>query len=141
MNARCCGIAGTYGLKAEKYEIAMNVGRSLFEQVGRLGRAGRRLRQRDLPLADQPRHGAAVGASDRLPVPGLRARRFLGAGPHVVGIVVVSHSDTLAQGVVALAREMSPPELTLEAAGGIGEPDVLGNERRTRARGNRAGDV
>ncbi len=44
----------------------------------------------------------------------------------MVGIVVVSHSDTLARGVVALAREMSPPELKLEAAGGIGEPDVLG---------------
>lgn len=33
MTARCCGIAGTYGLKAEKYEIAMNVGRPLFDQV------------------------------------------------------------------------------------------------------------
>jgi glycerol-3-phosphate dehydrogenase subunit C len=33
MNARCCGIAGTYGLKAEKYEIAMSVGSDLFEQV------------------------------------------------------------------------------------------------------------
>jgi glycerol-3-phosphate dehydrogenase subunit C len=33
MNARCCGIAGTYGLKAEKYEIAMDVGRDLFDQV------------------------------------------------------------------------------------------------------------
>ena len=33
MNARCCGIAGTYGLKAEKYDIAMAVGRDLFEQV------------------------------------------------------------------------------------------------------------
>jgi glycerol-3-phosphate dehydrogenase subunit C len=33
MNARCCGIAGTYGLKKEKYEIAMEVGRPLFEQV------------------------------------------------------------------------------------------------------------
>jgi multiphosphoryl transfer protein len=44
----------------------------------------------------------------------------------VVGIVVVSHSDALAQGVVALAREMSPPELALEAAGGIGEDGVLG---------------
>jgi phosphocarrier protein FPr len=44
----------------------------------------------------------------------------------VVGIVVVSHSDALAQGVVSLAREMSPPELALEAAGGIGEPGVLG---------------
>ncbi len=44
----------------------------------------------------------------------------------MVGIVVVSHSDTLAESVVRLAREMSPPELKLEAAGGIGEPGVLG---------------
>ena len=33
VNAVCCGVAGTYGLKAEKYDIAMEVGRSLFEQV------------------------------------------------------------------------------------------------------------
>jgi glycerol-3-phosphate dehydrogenase subunit C len=33
LNARCCGIAGTYGLKAEKYEIAMAAGRDLFDQV------------------------------------------------------------------------------------------------------------
>jgi glycerol-3-phosphate dehydrogenase subunit C len=32
-NARCCGIAGTYGLKAEKYDIAMAVGADLFGQV------------------------------------------------------------------------------------------------------------
>ncbi|MDE3133231.1 MAG: anaerobic glycerol-3-phosphate dehydrogenase subunit C [Acidobacteriota bacterium] len=37
MQARCCGIAGTYGLKAEKYEIAMAVGRGLFEQVDASG--------------------------------------------------------------------------------------------------------
>ncbi len=37
MNARCCGIAGTYGLKAEKYEIAMAVGGDLFHQVGASG--------------------------------------------------------------------------------------------------------
>jgi glycerol-3-phosphate dehydrogenase subunit C len=37
MNARCCGIAGTYGLKAEKYEIAMAVGADLFEQVDASG--------------------------------------------------------------------------------------------------------
>jgi glycerol-3-phosphate dehydrogenase subunit C len=37
MNARCCGIAGTYGIKAEKYEIAMNVGRDLFTQVKESG--------------------------------------------------------------------------------------------------------
>ena len=33
MNARCCGIAGTYGLKAEKYDIAMAVGADLFGQI------------------------------------------------------------------------------------------------------------
>jgi glycerol-3-phosphate dehydrogenase subunit C len=33
MNAGCCGIAGTYGLKVEKYAIGMDVGRNLFQQV------------------------------------------------------------------------------------------------------------
>ncbi len=37
LTARCCGIAGTYGLKAEKYEIAMAVGRDLFAQAGASG--------------------------------------------------------------------------------------------------------
>jgi glycerol-3-phosphate dehydrogenase subunit C len=31
----CCGIAGTYGLKKEKYQIAQAVGRPLFEQAAR----------------------------------------------------------------------------------------------------------
>ena len=31
--ASCCGIAGTYGYKEEKYEIAMQVGASLFDFV------------------------------------------------------------------------------------------------------------
>ena len=33
-DATCCGVAGTYGLKAEKYEIAMDVGARLFAQIG-----------------------------------------------------------------------------------------------------------
>jgi glycerol-3-phosphate dehydrogenase subunit C len=33
-DVRCCGIAGTYGLKREKYEIAMDVGADLFDQAG-----------------------------------------------------------------------------------------------------------
>jgi len=37
LNARCCGIAGTYGIKAEKYEIAMAVGQDLFDQVRESG--------------------------------------------------------------------------------------------------------
>lgn len=35
--ADCCGIAGTYGLKVEKYGIAMAVGRPLFEQAEEVG--------------------------------------------------------------------------------------------------------
>jgi glycerol-3-phosphate dehydrogenase subunit C len=29
----CCGVAGTYGLKKEKYDIAMAVGKGLFEDI------------------------------------------------------------------------------------------------------------
>ena len=32
-HARCCGIAGTYGYKTEKYQIAMDVGEELFDFV------------------------------------------------------------------------------------------------------------
>ena len=32
-NVTCCGIAGTYGLKKEKYEIAQAVGKPLFDMV------------------------------------------------------------------------------------------------------------
>jgi glycerol-3-phosphate dehydrogenase subunit C len=32
-HARCCGIAGTYGYKVEKYQIAMDVGEELFHFV------------------------------------------------------------------------------------------------------------
>jgi len=57
----------------------------------------------------------------------------------VVGIVVVSHSETLAEGVVRLAREMGGDELALEAAGGIEEPGVLGTDaERVRAAIERA---
>ena len=34
LDARCCGIAGTYGLKREKYDIAMAAGADLFGQIG-----------------------------------------------------------------------------------------------------------
>jgi glycerol-3-phosphate dehydrogenase subunit C len=33
----CCGVAGTYGLKREKYDIAMKVGAGLFEQIRSTG--------------------------------------------------------------------------------------------------------
>jgi glycerol-3-phosphate dehydrogenase subunit C len=35
--ALCCGVAGTYGLKKEKYEVAMEVGKGLFRQVREMG--------------------------------------------------------------------------------------------------------
>ena len=73
VNAVCCGI-GTYGLKAEKYDIAMEVGRSLFEQVraSRCRAVGVRLG--DLPLADRGGHGSPLGAPGGDPPPGLWPR-------------------------------------------------------------------
>jgi phosphoenolpyruvate-protein phosphotransferase/dihydroxyacetone kinase phosphotransfer subunit len=57
----------------------------------------------------------------------------------VVGLVVVSHSEALADGVVALAREMGGEELALEAAGGMDEPGALGTDaERVRAAIERA---
>jgi phosphoenolpyruvate-protein phosphotransferase/dihydroxyacetone kinase phosphotransfer subunit len=41
----------------------------------------------------------------------------------LIGIVIVSHSETLANGVVALAREMASDELRIEAAGGLNDSD------------------
>ena len=52
----------------------------------------------------------------------------------MVGIVIVSHSETLAQGVVSLAREMGGEKLAILAAGGTSEPGVLGTDaERVRA--------
>jgi phosphocarrier protein FPr len=57
----------------------------------------------------------------------------------VVGLVVVSHSEALAQGVVRLAREMGGADLAIEPAGGIEEEDVLGTDaERVRAAIERA---
>jgi phosphoenolpyruvate-protein phosphotransferase/dihydroxyacetone kinase phosphotransfer subunit len=57
----------------------------------------------------------------------------------VVGIVIVSHSEALAEGVVRLAREMGGEELALEAAGGMDEPGALGTDaERVRAAIERA---
>jgi dihydroxyacetone kinase phosphotransfer subunit len=46
----------------------------------------------------------------------------------VIGIVVVSHSAALAEGVVALARGMAGDDVPIEAAGGIDEPGALGTD-------------
>jgi glycerol-3-phosphate dehydrogenase subunit C len=59
-DADCCGIAGTYGLKREKYQIAMDVGAALFDFVRATGS--------DLALCDsetcrwQITHGSGVAA-------------------------------------------------------------------------------
>src|SRR5919197_2573172 len=69
---------------------------------------------------------------------GSRARRSNRLSA-VVGIVIVSHSEALAEGVVALAREMGGEELALEAAGGMDEPGALGTDaERVRAAIERA---
>ena len=48
----------------------------------------------------------------------------------MIGIVVVSHSAALAEGVVELAREMGGDEVPIEAAGGLDEPGRARHRRR-----------
>jgi glycerol-3-phosphate dehydrogenase subunit C len=60
LDADCCGIAGTYGLKKEKYEISMAVGERLFRDVKDV--------DADLAACDsetcrwQIAHGTGIGA-------------------------------------------------------------------------------
>ncbi len=44
----------------------------------------------------------------------------------MVGIVVVSHSARLAEGVLELARQMAGPDVAIEVAGGLEVPGTLG---------------
>jgi phosphocarrier protein FPr len=46
----------------------------------------------------------------------------------MVGIVIVSHSETLAAGVRELAAEMAGPDVKLELAGGLAEAGALGTD-------------
>ena len=56
----------------------------------------------------------------------------------MVGIVVVSHSAALADGVVELARQMGGDELRLEAAGGLEDGAIGTDVERVRAAIERA---
>ena len=74
VDAVCCGIAGTYGLKVEKYDIAMAVGGPCSARSRESGAELVGLRLRDLPLADRPRPLGSRRPPDRAAAPGLRAR-------------------------------------------------------------------
>lgn len=51
----------------------------------------------------------------------------------MVGIVVVSHSSELAEGLVALAAQMAGPEVRIEPAGGLPDGSLGTDEDRVRA--------
>jgi PTS hybrid protein len=51
----------------------------------------------------------------------------------VVGIVVVSHSSELAQGLAALAAQMAGPGVRIEPAGGLPDGSLGTDEDRVRA--------
>lgn len=48
-------------------------------------------------------------------------------GPMLVGLVLVSHSSELADGLASLARQVAGPDVPIEAAGG-GPDDALGTD-------------
>lgn len=51
----------------------------------------------------------------------------------MVGIVVVSHSSELAEGLAALAAQMAGPEVRIEPAGGLPDGGLGTDEDRVRA--------
>jgi dihydroxyacetone kinase phosphotransfer subunit len=51
----------------------------------------------------------------------------------VVGIVVVSHSSELAEGLAALAGQMAGPDVRIEPAGGLPNGELGTDEDRVRA--------
>ena len=89
-----------------------------------------RLRLRDLPLADRVCHRRALGAPGRDAPPGVGL--VDGRSP-VVGLVIVSHSAALAEGVSELAREMGGGEVAIEAAGGMEDGSIGTDAERVRA--------
>lgn len=50
----------------------------------------------------------------------------------MVGIVVVSHSSELAEGLAALAAQMAGPDVRIEAAGGLPDGSLGTDEDRVR---------
>ena len=73
----CCGVAGTYGLKVEKYPIAMEVGAPLFADIAAAPGRLHRLRLRDLPLAHREGDRDPERAPARAPAPRRTARPTL----------------------------------------------------------------
>jgi glycerol-3-phosphate dehydrogenase subunit C len=59
-HARCCGIAGTYGYKSEKYQIAMDVGEELFRFVREQGSGVRYTACDSETCRWQLEHGTAI---------------------------------------------------------------------------------
>jgi PTS hybrid protein len=59
--------------------------------------------------------------------------------PPTVGIVVVSHSSALAEGLAALSREMAGPDVPVEPAGGRADGGLGTDEDRVRDAIARAG--
>ncbi|MGZ4203644.1 MAG: dihydroxyacetone kinase phosphoryl donor subunit DhaM, partial [Thermoleophilaceae bacterium] len=60
------------------------------------------------------------------------------AGHSLVGLVIVSHSAALAEGVVELARQMGGEDVRIEAAGGMEDGSIGTDAERVRAAIERA---
>ena len=139
MNARCCGIAGTYGLKAR--EVRHRDGRRrrpVRPDRAPPARRRSRVRHRDVPLADRARPPSARPVH---PIELLhRAVRPLGTRRWSAS----SSSPTARRSPRASSSwraRWAARSVAIEAAGGMDEPGALGHRRRARARGDRARDV
>ena len=124
--ASCCGVAGHLRAQAREVRHRHEGGRGAVRR-DRDGRTGPgRVRLRDLPLADRARDRGAHGASRRGAPPCVGPQRS------VVGLVIVSHSAALADGVMELAREMGGGEVAIESAGGMESGEIGTDAERVR---------
>ena len=115
-DATCCGVAGTYGLEDARST------RSRWTSAP--GCSGRSTDARpELAVCDSEtcrwHIEKATGVRTVHPVEILHRAAGLVS---VVGLVIVSHSATLAAGVVELARQMGGDEVAIEPAGGMADP-------------------
>src|SRR5205085_2280569 len=105
LDADCCGIAGTYGLKKEKYEISMTVGERLFGQLRESN--GDRAACGDGVLVLMDLGSAVLGAETALDflTPEQRESVLLCEAPLVEGAVAAAVAARLGEPLAAVAKE------------------------------------
>ena len=104
----CCGIAGTYGLKVEKYDIAMQVGRAAVRRHRRPRPRRVGVRLRDVPMAHRQGHRHSQRPPGRAAAPRLRPAR---PGAEPSGLRGAPQSRPAREGELVLRAVQQPADV------------------------------